>query len=153
MTRTGSPADALGIIACDPRVSDESGHGAFVLGALLAERCIVAELHGAVVGYAVWDDHFFGNRFLELLFVGERARRCGVGGALVRAFEETTQAPKVFTSTNESNAPMRALLDGLGWVGCGRIDHLDPGDPELIYVRLRPAVASGQRPARCRRTA
>ena len=142
MIRIGTPADTPRIIACDPRAGDESDHGVFVLDAIVTKRCLVAELDGAIVGYAVWDDHFFGNRFLELLFVVERARRRGIGAALVRAFEETTQAPKVFTSTNESNAPMRALLGGLGWVGCGWIDHLDPGDPELIYVRLRSAASA-----------
>ena len=35
---------------------------------------------------------------------------------------------------------MRALLDRLGWMRCGWIDQLDPGDPELIYVLLRQDV-------------
>ncbi len=43
---------------------------------------------------------------------------------------------RVWTSTNESNAPMRALLGSAGFVESGRVDNLDPGDPELIFVRL-----------------
>ena len=40
---------------------------------------------------------------------------------------------KLFTSTNQSNTPMQALLALLGYVRSGVIDNLDPGDPELVY--------------------
>jgi hypothetical protein len=35
----------------------------------------------------------------------------------------------LFASTNESNVPMQALLDSLGYVQSGIINNLDPGDP------------------------
>jgi len=39
----------------------------------------------------------------------------------------------LFTSTNESNKPMDALLQLLGYVPGGVIENLEPGDPEKLY--------------------
>ena len=46
---------------------------------------------------------------------------------------------KLFTSTNESNAPMQALCDTT-WLSSksGWIDNLDDGDPEIIYFKRLP---------------
>jgi hypothetical protein len=43
---------------------------------------------------------------------------------------------KLWTSTNQSNQAMRLLLPRLGFIESGRIDNLDEGDPELVFVRL-----------------
>jgi len=57
---------------------------------------------------------------------------------LVRHVEQECRTPKLFTSTNESNAPMRALLAKLGFSPSGVIENLDEGDPELVFFkRLR----------------
>jgi RimJ/RimL family protein N-acetyltransferase len=61
-----------------------------------------------------------------------------VGVAVLRAIESTIMADRVFTSTNESNAPMRALLAQCGYKPIGSIDNLDPGDPELVFVKFLP---------------
>ncbi len=52
---------------------------------------------------------------------------------------------RVFSSTNVSNVAMQAVFDRYGWRRCGQIDELDPGDPELVYVKF-PA---GRRAASC----
>ncbi len=140
MIRLAGLADVPGITACDRSSSEGLERGALVREAIIAKRCPIAERAGTVVGFAIWHDRFFGNAFLELLFVADDSRRQGIGASLVQAFAATTDAPKLFTSTNESNTPMRALLDRLGWMRCGWIDQLDPGDPELIYVLLRQDV-------------
>ena len=51
------------------------------------------------------------------------------------ALEEDTP-DRVFVSTNESNQPMRTLLVGRGYKVSGIIEDLDPGDPELFFVRF-----------------
>ena len=56
----------------------------------------------------------------------------------MRRLTEVADAPKVFSSTNLSNAPMHALFSKLGWKVSGMVDDLDPGDPEVISVRLSP---------------
>ena len=33
---------------------------------------------------------------------------------------------------------MRALLERCGYRPSGKIDNLDPGDPELVYVKFLP---------------
>jgi L-asparagine transporter-like permease len=59
-----------------------------------------------------------------------------VARALLRALEHRCATPKLFTSTNVSNLPMQALLATSGFVLSGIVHNLDPGDPELVYVRF-----------------
>jgi len=95
----------------------------------------VALLDGAVVGYAVLEHSFFGRGFISLLMVGPAHRRRGVGAALVRHLEGHCVSQRVFTSTNQSNLPMQALLQKLGYRHSGTVEDLDPGDPELFYSK------------------
>ncbi len=93
---------------------------------------------GPVIGYlALESSGFFGRDFIELVVVQEGHRRQGVGGALVASAFMAAASPTVFTSTNESNAPMRALLERDGWSLSGRLTGLDPNDPELVFFRRR----------------
>jgi hypothetical protein len=80
---------------------------------------------------------FYGFPFVDLLVVAEAQRRHGVGSALMARCEADHDADRIFTSTNESNAPMRRLLEKAAWLASGRIDNLDPGDPELVFVKFR----------------
>ena len=80
------------------------------------------------------------ERGIELLAVSEAERRSGVGTAMVRhLIEVVPPGEKLWTSTNESNAPMRALLAGIGFVQSGRIDNLDEGVPEFVFIRFPKA--------------
>ena len=93
--------------------------------------------HGTA-GYVVTKErHFYGRDFIDLLVVGESARRHGVGRMLMRTAVGAATTPRVFTSTNESNAPMRALLESEGWSYSGRLEGLDEGDPELVFFLRR----------------
>jgi hypothetical protein len=46
------------------------------------------------------------------------------------------ETEKLWTSTNLSNRPMQMLLESLGYEFAGAINHLDEGDPELMYVNI-----------------
>jgi hypothetical protein len=48
-----------------------------------------------------------------------------------------TETKQVFTSTNESNQPMRSLLQAERWSFSGELSGLDEGDPELVFYRDR----------------
>ena len=87
-----------------------------------------------VVGYITlaWS-HFFDRDFVDLLVVAPESRGAGVGSALLRAAVDLAATATVFTSTNASNGPMRALLTREGWLVSGTLDGLDPGDPEVVY--------------------
>lgn len=107
--------------------------------------CRTAVLDGEIAGYSVSSYSFFHQRFIELVLVAKIYRRQGIGLALLRDALERPTKEKVWTSTNASNAPMRAMLAKAGFIESGRIDNLDPGDPELIFVHL-PADPLSQAP-------
>jgi hypothetical protein len=44
----------------------------------------------------------------------------------------------MFTSTNESNTPMRELLRSEGWSPSGVLAGLDEGDPEHVFFHDAP---------------
>ena len=100
------------------------------------------EQGGAVVAYAVLEYSFYGNAFVSMLCVHPERRRKGIGAKLMRHIESLCRTDKLFTSTNESNQPMRKLLEKLGYQPSGRIENLDEGDPEMVYFkRLKTAGA------------
>ncbi len=103
-------------------------------------ECRVYLDHEVVAGFAVVKPaHFFGRDFIELIVVAAAHRRSGIGRILLREAVATAGTAQVFTSTNRSNRPMRALLAAEGWSFSGELDGLDEGDPELVFYESRPA--------------
>jgi len=88
------------------------------------------------IGYGCLDRSFFGEWFIPLVVVSNALRRSGVGCQIVTYLERLSSAEKIFTSTNWSNTPMRQLLEQLGYQYSGTVENLDPGDPELIFVKF-----------------
>lgn len=137
MIRQGCEADRDSLYTLDPVCRDDR-HRRWLLDlALGSSGCLIAESDGSIVGYALLTHTFYGNAMIEVLHVAERARRRGIGARLVRHAIELCRTPKVFTSTNESNGPMRALLAAEGFEHTGTIHNLDEGDPELVFYRRR----------------
>jgi GNAT superfamily N-acetyltransferase len=91
---------------------------------------------GETAGFAIFDYSFYHLGFLSLLFVLPQYRHKGVASALMHFLEQNCTTPKLFTSTNLSNLPMQALLVKRGYLLAGIINHLDEGDPELVYVKI-----------------
>jgi len=100
-----------------------------------ARLAIVALIDKVVVGYAVLEYTFFSNGFISMLMVDEGVRRQGVATALIKHLEEVCETSKLFTSTNESNKPMRGLMRSMSYEPSGTVYNLDEGDPELFYVK------------------
>jgi len=98
----------------------------------------IAEADGAPAGYAIVSRRFFSRRFVELLAVAPAFRRHGLGAALMDRCRAAGDGEALFTSTNQSNGPMRALLAKAGYEASGVIYNLDPGDPELVFVKFNP---------------
>ncbi len=70
-----------------------------------------------------------------MLMVQEAYRRKGIATALMKRLEEICNTAKLFTSTNESNAPMQALMARMSYEPSGIVYNLDAGDPELFYFK------------------
>ena len=102
----------------------------------------VAVVDAKLIGFAGLDYSFYGNGFIPILFVAPAARRSGVGTLLMRSVVRGCTTSKVFTSTNESNVPMRFLLAREGFELSGIINNLDAGDPEVVYFRRIGASAN-----------
>jgi GNAT superfamily N-acetyltransferase len=126
-------ADTAAVLALD-KSADAAARAEWLSAAVRAEDCLVARSTDGVLGFAVAERSFFSRPFLDLLIVAERARRRGIGTALVLASEARWRPERLFTSTNASNLPMQGLLATLGYDRSGVVQNLDPGDPELIYI-------------------
>ncbi len=133
--RQAQPADLEHIQAFDHVARVDPKRVEFLRNAIAAELMLVADFEGAVVGYGVLDQSFYGWDFVPLLYVCAERRREGIGTCLLRLLEERCETTRLFTSTNESNEAMHALLAGLGYDRSGIIHNLDPGDPEIVYFK------------------
>ena len=98
-----------------------------------AGEAYIAFADSEPAGYAVMTRHFFDRAFVELLMVGARFRRTGIATAMMRYLAGISPTELLWTSTNESNAPMRALLAAEGFIPSGVVEGLDEGDPELFF--------------------
>jgi ribosomal protein S18 acetylase RimI-like enzyme len=96
----------------------------------------IAHADGTAAAYALVSRRFFSRRFVELLAVAPAFRRQGLGTALMASCEAAGGGEVLFTSTNQSNAAMQALLAKAGYEASGVIYNLDPGDPELVFVKF-----------------
>ena len=127
------------LLELDRRASvGDAERTAYLTQAVGRDGCWVATDGNVVRGFVVVKRrHFFDRDFIDLLVVAEESRRRGPGSLLLRTGVETATSVDVFTSTNESNEPMQALLKSEGWRLSGKLDGLDKGDPELVYFLCR----------------
>jgi GNAT superfamily N-acetyltransferase len=138
--RAAQPADVGLLRGLDPLAAPGTDRHRDI--GLWVERgdCYVAQRDGTVAGYLVMAS-FLHRPFIELVVVDELHRRRGIASALVGHARDLTPAAELWTSTNRSNMPMRALLSKLGFALSGRVDNLDPGDPELFFVHQPPRTS------------
>ena len=137
VTRVAQAGDVAAMLACDEYAQTHPERGDAVRAAVDRDLCMVAIRNGQVAGYTLMHDDFFGYGFVSLVVVAPGQQRRGVGLRLLAAAEAACQTEKLFTSTNASNLAAQRLFARAGFVRSGRIDHLDEGDPELVYVKLR----------------
>jgi len=135
-TRLAGTRDRRTFGEFDERAAKDLQRRELIDAAIAARRCWVAEGFGKVVGYGILSKNFFHRDFIEVVYVAEDARRTGAGAALLSAIEKAVREDRLFISTNESNVAMRALLFTRGYRESGRIENLDPNDPELVFVKF-----------------
>ena len=131
--RSAKGTDLHRILELDPQ-----GRTAPICRAIKYGECYIALHDGCVRGFAIINYGFFDNGFVELLILAEEYRRRGIGMALLNHLFARCRTEKLFTSTNLANEPVQKLLSKTGFNICGRIDALDEGVPELLFVKIKP---------------
>ena len=135
ITRAALPGDVDAMLACDAYAQAHASRGDAVRAAVGQGHCQVAVHAGQVAGYVLTRDDFFDYGFVSLVVVSPAHLRRGVGVRLLAAAEAACTTAKLFTSTNQSNLAAQQLVASAGFVRSGQIDHLDEGDPELVYMK------------------
>jgi ribosomal protein S18 acetylase RimI-like enzyme len=70
-----------------------------------------------------------------MLGVDPAHRHEGIASTLIEHVEKLNAGHNLYTSTNASNAAMQGLLSKRGFTQVGRLENLDPGDPEIFYFK------------------
>ena len=113
----------------------DSSRAVYIDKWLEKDTVLIAEFNGKVVGYGVFNHAFFRQSQVDMLMVNENYRGQRIGEHLLLELEKLSDTPKFWVTTNLSNHRMQRLLTRLGYKPCGYIDELDPGDPEIIFVK------------------
>jgi len=133
------PADLPAVLTLAADVIGPERAGPFVRSHTERHHVTVAEEAGAVVGFIAYRTDWFQCTFVSLVSVHKDFRRRGVARALFKMVEDMSPGPRVFSSTEETNAKAIQMHTALGFTPSGYIDNLPQGYRELLfYKRLRP---------------
>nr|WP_102265061.1 GNAT family N-acetyltransferase [Mesobacillus jeotgali] len=126
------------LVNIDEEVIAHNSRREYIKKAIEDERCIVAyNIKNQIVGFLLFDTHFFDCSFISLIIVRPTERRKGYATALIDYFINISPTRKIFSSTNKSNKSMQEVFKVNGFIESGFIENLDEGDPEIIYYRSR----------------
>ncbi len=138
--RTGTPNDLPSLVAIDTFAGSHSDRVEFLRQSLALGQCVVVASETEPTGFAILNYSFFGFGFIPLLVVASAHRRQGIGLRLLETLGRRCTSGKLFSSANLSNVAAQRLFVRAGFVESGRVENLDPGDPEVIYFNA-PNVA------------
>ncbi|WLR57672.1 GNAT family N-acetyltransferase [Mesobacillus subterraneus] len=126
------------LVDIDEEVIGHNSRREYIKRAIEDERCIVAyDIKNQIVGFLLFDTHFFDCSFISLIIVRPTERRKGYATALIDYFIHISPTRKIFSSTNKSNKSMQEVFKVNGFIESGFIENLDEGDPEIIYYRSK----------------
>jgi GNAT superfamily N-acetyltransferase len=117
--------------------------GAFVRSHLERHHLIVAEAAEEVVGFLAYRTDWFQCTMVSLVVVRQDFRRKGIARELFRSVEALSPAPRLFSSTEETNVPSIRMHTALGFVPSGHIDNLPQGTRELLFYKRIPPRGVG----------
>lgn len=140
--RPATAVDLPALYELDHIARSDAARRAFIARAVAEGRAWVVVVAGQVCGYGVIRHDFYSHSFLELVYMTADQRGQGLGPALIRFLETQSRSADFFTSTNQSNRHMQYVLEKLGYQRSGVIHNLDPGDPELVFVKHLALVAA-----------
>ena len=124
-------------------VIGEERAGAFIKSHLERHHLIVAESDESVVGFIAYRIDWFQCTFVSLVVVREDYRRRGIAREMFKAVETMSPTPRLFSSTEETNAVSIRMHAALGFTPSGHIDNLPQGSRELVFYRRIPPRGLG----------
>jgi GNAT superfamily N-acetyltransferase len=137
--RSSEPGDVEAVMGLTTGVLGRERAGPFVRSHLERHHVLVAEEDERVIGVLAFRTDWFQCTLVSLVAVEKDFRRRGVARALYGRVEDMSPSPRVFSSTEETNAISIQMHRGLGFTPSGHIDNLPQGYRELLfYKRLRP---------------
>ena len=137
--RHAESADIAAVMALAAEVLGPERAGPFVRSHVERHHVMVAEEAGEVVGALAYRTDWFQCTFVSLVCVRESFRRRGAARALFKMVEAISPGPRLFSSTEETNAAAIRMHTALGFTPSGHIDNLPQGYRELLfYKRLHP---------------
>jgi len=113
--------------------------GPFIKSHFERHQIIVAEADEQVVGFLAYRTDWFQCTFVSLVVVHEDWRRRSIAREFFKSVEAVSLSPRIFSSTEETNAISIRMHGALGFSPSGYIDNLPQGTRELLfYKRVRP---------------
>jgi ribosomal protein S18 acetylase RimI-like enzyme len=107
----------------------------FMEAAVDRQQLLVASDDGSVVGFLAYRTDWFNCTFVSLVAVTPERRRKGIARALFRALEAHSPGPRLFSSTEETNAASIRMHGALGFTASGYIENLPQGCRELFFYK------------------
>jgi len=139
MVRAALPAELSALTELAAESIGLERAGPFIRSHLERHHLLVADEAERVVGLLAYRTDWFQCTLVSLVCVHRDFRRKGFARALFRAVEDMSPSPRLFSSTEETNAAAVQLHTALGFAPSGYIDNLPQGYRELLfYKRLMP---------------
>ncbi len=121
----------------------EERAGAFIKSHLERHHLIVADADEDIVGFLAYRTDWFRCTLVSLVVVREDFRRRGIAREFFKAVEAISPTPRLFSSTEETNAASIRMHAALGFVPSGHIDNLPQGARELVFYKRIPPRGIG----------
>lgn len=139
--REPKPSDLRSVVTLAAEVLGAERAASFVRRHVERHHVLVAETNDQVAGMLAYRTDWFQCTMVSLVCVREDFRRQGVARALFTAVERMSPSPRLFSSTDETNALSIRMHTALGFAPSGHIDNLPQGYRELLfYKRLAPEM-------------
>ena len=132
-------SDLAAVMTLAAEVIGPERAGPFVRSHAERHHLMVVEEAGEVVGVLAYRTDWFQCTFVSLVAVREDFRRKGAARALFKMVEAISPGPRLYSSTEETNATAIRMHTALGFTPSGYIDNLPQGYRELLfYKRIQP---------------
>ena len=130
--------DAPGCAELAALAIGEDRAGAFIKSHMERHHLIVAESDKEIVGFLAYRTDWFQCTYVSLVVVREDFRRKGIAREFFKSVEAVSPTPRVFSSTEETNAASIQMHTALGFQPSGHIDNLPQGMRELLFYKRIP---------------